>query len=328
MRPLVSGLRMLGHDPAPSLRSVGIEERQLDNPDAPISMHAVIGFMDHASRTTGDANIGLHLAEHAELDSVDIHAYAMLASATLGDAYRRMARYHRLLHPTMRIEVEIDGPAGIVRQVMPGGVGSPRHLAEFLVAGWVRCGRVVTGRNWKPDRALFAHASPPETGEHRRFFGAPVEFSMGQNALVLPVALLEAPCVRSDAGLARILDRYATERLARTPREGSVADHVRNALAEALDGGEIGASAIASRLKMSVRTLHRALADEGTAFGDILTTLRKEIAIRQLADPRVSSAEVAFRLGFSELSAFQRAFKRWTSQTPAKFRAAHRRQQA
>jgi AraC-like DNA-binding protein len=147
-----------------------------------------------------------------------------------------------------------------------------------------------------------------------------VRFSAGENGLRLPVAELETPCVRADPALLAVLDRYAAERVERAPRSDSVADRGRAALAEELRAGEPSAATLAARLKMSVRTLNRSLGAEGTSYRRILDQLRRELAIHHLADDRLTIAEVAFLLGFSELSAFYRAFKRWTGRTPAELR--------
>jgi AraC-like DNA-binding protein len=100
-----------------------------------------------------------------------------------------------------------------------------------------------------------------------------------------------------------------------------MSDRVRGILTLLLRDGEPSASITASRMKMSARTLNRALAAEGTSYRAILDQLRHELACRYLADSRLSIGEIGFLLGFSEISAFYRAFKRWTGQTPAVFRA-------
>ena len=117
-----------------------------------------------------------------------------------------------------------------------------------------------------------------------------------------------------------VLDRYVIDRLARAPSGSNVADRVRTAVLKALKAGEPTASGIAQQLKMSVRTLHRLLAAEGTTYRAVLDHLRKEIAADYLANNRIAITEVAFLLGFSELSAFYRAFQRWNGCTPADFR--------
>src|SRR5262249_11841518 len=119
-------------------------------------------------------------------------------------------------------------------------------------------------------------------------------------------------------------DDHAAALLAATPRSSALADRVRAALAEELRGGEPSAGATAARLKMSVRSLHRGLADDGASFGALLEQLRRELAVRYLDEDRVSIAEIAFLPGFAELSSFYKAFKRWTGATPAAYRARPR----
>ena len=100
-------------------------------------------------------------------------------------------------------------------------------------------------------------------------------------------------------------------------------ERVRSQLLEDLRGGTPTADGVAQALHISVRTLHRSLRSEETSFGALLNQLRQEQATKYLADPKISIAEVGFLLGFSELSSFYRAFKRWTGKTPADFRAGN-----
>ena len=265
------------------------------------------------------------MAEHAEPGSLDVHFYAMLSSPTLGEAYERLCRYQRLVHETTRVELNVDGERATLRHVMPGGMAAPRQSAEFLLAIWVRGGRLATGTDWAPTEVRFGHPEPRDSGDHHRFFAAPVLFGTGENALVLPAALLGAPCLRADRALLAVLDRYAEDRLERAPRTTSFADRARAALIEEFRSGEPSVERLAARLKTSIRTLNRTLAAENLTYRKLLDHLRQELACRQLADGRVAIAETAFLLGFSELSAFYRAFKRWTGQTPAEFRAGHAR---
>lgn len=323
VRPLVSGLEALDHDPAPLLASAGIDATTLGDPDAHVPWTAVLSFIAHAVDVTGDPSLGLHIAEHADPGSLDVHFYALLSSQTLGAGYECLCRYQRLIHETTRIELEVTGQQATLRHSMPGGMTAPRQSAEFLLAIWVRGGRLATGTHWAPTEVRFGHPEPSDSGDHRRFFAAPVRFATGENTLVLPATLLDTPCQRADPALLAMLDRYAEDRLRRTPATNSFADRARSALLEELRAGEPSAERLATRLKTSVRTLNRMLAAEDLSYRKLLDHLRHEQACQQLADGRVAIAEVAFLLGFSELSAFYRAFKRWTGQTPAEFRAGH-----
>ena len=323
VRPLVSGLEVLGHDPAPLLASSGIDATALRDPDARVPWGTVLSFIARAIDVTGDTNLGLHIAEHAEPGSLDVHFYAMLSSQTLGAGYERLCRYQRLIHETTRVELDIEADRATLRHVMPGGMAAPRQSAEFLLAIWVRGGRLATGTDWAPTEVRFGPPAPPDASDHRRFFAAPIRFATGENALVLPAALLDTPCRAADPALLAVLDRYAADRLERAPQTTSFADRARAALLEEFRDGEPRAERLAARLKTSVRTLNRTLAAENLSYRKLLDHLRQELACRHLADGRVAIAEAAFLLGFSELSAFYRAFKRWTGQTPAEFRAGH-----
>lgn len=188
------------------------------------------------------------------------------------------------------------------------------------MAVWIRFVRQAAGDAVVPDEVRFAHPAPRDTGEHARILRAPVRFATGENALVLPAALLERPCARADPGLAAVLDRHAAERLERLGVTSAVADRARAALAEALRESEPSAAQVARRLRMSVRTLTRALAAEGTSYRALLEQLRRELSSKYLDDPAISIAEVAFLLGFKEVSAFYHAFKAWTGRTPLEFR--------
>jgi AraC-like DNA-binding protein len=183
---------------------------------------------------------------------------------------------------------------------------------------------VATRTMWRPAEVRFAHRAPRDTREHQRFFAAPLRFATGENALVLPAALLHLPCRRTDPSLLSLLAQYAADRLG-GPRMATFADRARAALSEELQAGNVTAQALAARLAVSVRTLHRSLAAEGTSYRRLLDQLRLDIAERHLLDDRMSVAEIAFLVGFSELSAFHRAFKRWTGRTPVTFRAESRR---
>ena len=317
---MMSGLRALGHDPAPWLADAGIAPDSLGNPDGHVPMPCVIEFITAAVAGTGDAHLGLHMAESAELGSFDAPFFAMHASPTLGAAYERLSRYQRLFHDVSRIELRIERDHATLRHRLPGGMLPARQGAEFLLASWVRTGRAVTGVEWAPLEVRFGHAAPADTSDHERFFRAPLRFAMGENSFSLAAGLLALPSTRADAGLAALLDRYAAERIARSPGTGRLADRARTLIETGLRSGDLSATSLAHQLGMSVRSLNRLLAAEGTSYQAVLDSLRHELAARQLSDPRASVWEVAFQLGFSDLSAFYRAFRRWTGTTPAEFR--------
>jgi AraC-like DNA-binding protein len=319
LRPLLSGLEAMGHDPFLFLNRIGVRRLPLDDPDAQVPMRLGVGLLARACADIGDENLGLHLAQRAALTSVDVHFYAMAASRSLGAAYQRLCRYQRLINDTSLVELSCRHGRAVLRHRLPQGA-APRQSAEFILASWVRAGRVITGVEWRPAEVRFAHPPPLTAREHREFFRAPVLFASGENAIEFDEALMDLPCVRADSTLADVLDRFAGDRLNRIPPGTSLARRVRALLELEFRGGEPTAHQCARHLRMSVRTLNRQLAAEQTTFRDVADGLRHELAAQYLTGHDVAIAEIAFLLGFSELSSFHRAFKRWTGATPAQFR--------
>jgi AraC-like DNA-binding protein len=322
VQPVVAAIESLGYDADKMLAICGIARPILDDADGRIPHRAMMQFWQEALTITADDHLGIHLAEAAPIDALGVHAYAALSSPTLSEAYRRACRYQRLIHEATDLQYDEEGDEGVLHHALPGGRSVPRHPAEFLVTLWVRLGRLVTGDDWSPLLVCFAHDAPPDTAEYERVFHAPIQFASGRTAIHVDNQILAAPNRRADLGLIRVLDDYAERLLEQMPRDATLSERVRHQLMADLKGGVPTAEEIAQELHMSVRSLHRNLKQEGVTFRQLLSQLRHERAATYLADPQVSIAEVAFLLGFNELSSFYRAFKRWTGTTPAEFRAA------
>lgn len=324
VQPVIAGLDALGCKTDKILANVNIARAVLDNADGGIPHPAMMAFWQEALAVTGDEHLGLHLAEAAPLESFGVHTYALQSSPTLREAYRRASRYQRLIHEATDLTFDEDGNEGVLHHAWPGGRSVPRHPAEFLVTLWVRFGRLITGSHWAPRLVCFAHNAPPDVTEHQRIFQTPIQFLSGRTAMYVPNHILDTANASADPGLIGVLDDYAERLLEQrpTPTAATLSERVRFQLMETLTGGIPTAEEIAQSLHMSVRTLHRNLQQEGATFSELLNQLRQEQATNYLTNPNISISEVAFLLGFSEISSFYRAFKRWTGTTPAEFRAA------
>ena len=328
VRPLVSGLVGLGHDPAPMLAHAQLDATTLEDPEASVPLRQVLALIDRAVQVTRDENLGLHLAQYAATGSFDVDLYGMLSSSTLGDGFRGLIRYQRLVRNGPTIQLASSDEVVTISCRMPGAnrslhhIGaSLRHSVEFLLATWVRAGRMAVSSAWAPAEVCFEHDEPGRSEEHRRFFDAPVRFGAAEHALVLPVRLLELPCAQAEAALFRKLERYAGDPLERVPEAAAMVERVRAAVTVVLRNGEPSAAHVARYLQVTVRTLNAALVAEGTTFRVLRDEIRRALAVRHLADPRLSVSEVAFLLGFSAMSTFTRAFRQWTDDTPSRFRA-------
>lgn len=321
-RPVVDALKALGHDTEALLKRCNIDYRVLEEADGKIAHRAMMQLWQAALEATGDDHLGVHLAEVAPLDTFGIHTYALQSSPTLREAYRRACRYQRLIHTGTELVFHEEAGEGILQHLLPGGASAPRQPAEFLVTLWVRFGRLLLDSDFTPTLICFAHAAPQDTREHARVFQTSIQFRSGRTAIHVPNPLLDRQNQKADISLARLLDDYALRLLADAPTAASFSAHVRRHLSQELNGGAPTANALAQTLHMSVRTLHRTLQQEGTTFRALLRQVRHEQATRLLTNPQISIAEVAFLLGFAELSSFYRAFTQWTGVTPATYRTA------
>ncbi|MCB9592650.1 MAG: AraC family transcriptional regulator [Sandaracinaceae bacterium] len=242
---------------------------------------------------------------------------AFKTASTLREALERLVRYVLVISDSLTYELAEDG-----RLVMRG---RPRHrrgarLAnEGALAAVASLLRQVTDSRVPLVEVTFRHPGPRSTREHRAFFGCPVRFGAPDDALRFDARTLASPTRLADEGLSAYL-LAQLEDLRDRQAEPSLEARVQRAVADGLCDGPPSREAIARRLGMSERTLHRRLAEGGLSFRAVADRARREVAESLLNDAAHSLAEVAFLTGFSEQSAFSRAFKRWSGQTPLAFR--------
>lgn len=325
VRPVIERLRTLQLDIEAVLAASGCDPVPLEDPDGRIPHETAIAVWREAVERSADDAFGIHAAEQVRPGAFDVLDYAVRSSATLGEGLQRLVRYQRILHNAAVVQLSIDNDTVRLTHTLPGELANlPRHTAEFIVSAWIVVGRQATGVDFDPEEVSFRHPAPANLTEHRRLFRAPVRFNSTANGLVLARDLLDLALVRSDPGLCAVLERHMDEMLDRVPQTTSFSARVRQLVAKDLSTTTPTAATTARKLCMSRRTLQRLLHTEGTSFTDLVDGLRRELAARYLCEPAIAIAEVAFLLGFSEASAFHRAFKRWEGTTPAAYREANR----
>ena len=323
IRPIVAALGVAGVPAGPILEELGSSPNVMDDPDARVPHELAVRFCLAALQATGDASFGLHAAETLRPGAFDVADYAARASRNLREGLQCLIRFLKLNHDVACFTVEDEGDRASITHSLPGGRVLPRPPAEYLMGSVVVLGRQMTGVAWNPLEVHFGHAQPEDMSEYRRLFGdAALKFDAVRLGIVVPIQTWELPLVEANPGLCAVLIRHAEGLLAKQPLVAdTLSDQVRALLLKELQGGNPGVEPLSDTLLgMSVSTLHRRLKEEGTSHRQLLDTLRAELAERYLGEKGVSVTEVAFLLGFSEASAFHRAFKRWKGLTPAAFR--------
>jgi AraC-like DNA-binding protein len=279
--------------------------------------------LNEAATALKDDCLGFTLARDFDLREIGLLYYVMASSGKLGDALRRLARYSKVTNEALvfgyregnRLIISLSY-SGVPRH-------SDRHQIEFCMFAALRICRVLTGHNLIPQHFSISHYRSEGTSEMARFVGRKVEFGADTDEIALDIESRELPLAYSDPYLNKLLQKDCEAALA--DRKGDVSQlrtRVENAISSQLPHGRVLAEDIARSLGMSKRTLARKLLDEGLNFTDILQQLRHDLAVHYLHDRKLHISKIAWLLGFTEVSAFTHAFKRWTGKTPSQIRTA------
>lgn len=314
---------------ASRLRAEVLAGVALDGVDARGPAEKLPELLEAAVKLTRVDDFGLRLASAADPRRFELVAYAASTSPTLRAAYERGARYHGLWNEGVSLELERDRvqcltsialrPRGKTALAAPGGL---RQLAELGGASLLMLGRAFTGAPITPVRVEFATSAPTEVKPHERMFAAPIVWSTPVPRLIFEDAMLDQPLLHQDAVLQELVSRSAERLLAALATRDTWCARTREAVVELLRGGSPDIASVAKALGASERTLQRRLRSEGQTFESVLDQVRYEMAAGLLADERRSIADVGWLVGFRELSAFYRAFRRWSGRTPAEYRAS------
>jgi AraC-like DNA-binding protein len=323
---VLDAVRAGGGSPERVLTAAGLSEADLAEPDRMVDLEAILRLQASAAREVGDESFGLHLGLGWDLGGgLGILSYAVLNAPTVATALQNFERYARAHIQGGGIAlVREGGNALLVYQVGPVEPELARqHLEGAAVVG-LRILRHLIGPDFRPTYVAFGHRAPPDPAEHARIFGAPVRFEQRYElALAFPAADLGRQVVGADRRLLPIVERHLDELLA-SHEQDTWLQRVRTRIAESLCDGAPDIGRVAKQLGMSVRTFQRRLDENGVVWKALVAEIRRDLARRYLADGSASLTEIAFLLGYSELSAFDRAFRRWTGSTPLAVRRSLR----
>ena len=185
----------------------------------------------------------------------------------------------------------------------------------------VRICRQLTNRHVRPSRVSLTHRRKDDSAELRNFFGSDVKFGAAADEVAFSTSIKQMPVVGADPYLNELLIKYCEQALtARSSKRSSFGSNVENVIALHLPHGKARVGEIARKLGVSQRTLARRLSSEGLTFATVLQRLKSDLAKRHLADETLSISEIAWLLGYRDVSAFTHAFKRWTGRAPTAIR--------
>lgn len=300
------------------LQRSGVSLDVLRDDDVRVTREEIERLWKLAIELTGDPALPLRVASTVQRSSLGAFGYLAATSESGLDGFDRSSKLVDLMSEEVAIRLSIAGDEVVVSIHYHDGHMPRRETSEFAVGIMVYMSRHVSPPSFEPRTAHFSHPAPEHLAAYEEILRLPVTFEAPHDAVSFPREIFEQPNPEADSVLRDMIERHATQLLEELPRGERLSDRVRIAIRQLLAGGTPTIDETARALRMSARTLRRHLEHENTTFRRVLDELRREIALRALEDEGRSVDEAAQLTGFSDASAFHKAFRRWTGRSPAR----------
>jgi AraC-like DNA-binding protein len=324
LRWLLPFLRVTGTAPSELgvLSREGVTPPGFADPDTRIRHAALVELVQTLARRANLPALGLRAGARLEVADLSAFGYALRSCRDLRAAIGWSAKYMRLVHGSLECRLVEDADLARWELRVTDNVPQPPAVNDFALAACVSLARELLGKNVRIEEVHFQHLPVIAADEYARSFGtASVRFGMRRNALVFKREVLRAPLVLAHAGLLSAYEARAELMLEHVQRTEGIRGRVRQLLLQRLGRAHWSVSDLARELSVSSATLRARLRSEGTSYGEILQQVRLDMAEEFLTDRELGIGEVSARLGFSQVSAFYRAFRRWLpGVTPREFR--------
>jgi AraC-like DNA-binding protein len=322
-------LNLIGQYGGDAERILGHARLALDdisNPEASLDLKNYCAMFEQAARQTGIDDFGLRFGRDYNLERMGPLGALAVNAPTLGAALSHLCKYFAAIQEHSELTLKSQGNLfSLEYKIRDGRITARRQDAELSIAMFNNIFRRCFGPAWSPEEIHFEHPRAAEPLAHANLLNAPVYFAQPRNAILFNRDILHRPMPGADPSQLPSLAASVKSRAAQARPDdfiGLVVAQIRDGLA----GGDASLARIATRLGSSEAKLYRQLAALGADFTALTQTIRHELSLTYAAQPHIPLTEIAALLGYSELSAFSRAFKRWTGMAPAAYRATYKAQ--
>lgn len=313
-----------GAESQPVLSRAGLKPGLYQQPNRHISLKNYCNSMHEAARATGNEHFGLWFGEQFAPEGLGLFGYQAITSPTLRDAISGMEQWFHVFQRNSLLNFSSSG--GICQleyRLLDGDIMDRRQDAELTIGMLNNVLKRGMGDGWSPLAVHFQHPALVDASPHRDAFHCDVNFSQERNVILFREACLDVPMPDANAMLNRVSLGSILDLDGRVRQPMTTSQRAKTEIMDLLPAGEAGIDQVARRLNLSRRTLQRMLADEGFTFSQLTDEVRESLAEYYLNYDQLSISEVAFRLGYSEVSAFTRAFVRWKNLSPSDWRNLH-----
>ena len=304
----------------------GIRSKDIENPTNELALGQFCRLFTEAAEQTGNSNFGLHFGSDFEPRRLGAIGYAAISSPTLAAGLRNMETYFPAHQGQSSFGlIRDDDMLWLSYRINDPQIEDRRQDAELSMGMFLNVFRHALGPDWRPLEIRFEHAKPESHQEHEALFGAPVQFGRRTNALAFRPADLDIKMPGADPYLYSIVEAFLQSRCDLHEKPETFAESVRNQIKLNLSTTTPTVAQIARLFDLSDDDFQQELNAHKLSFKSLLKSAREELSLHYLDCHDVPLTEVAMLLGYSELSAFSRAFRKWTGMSPQKYRQSHRK---
>ncbi|WP_166242272.1 AraC family transcriptional regulator [Paenibacillus turpanensis] len=319
--PIMKTIVQQGYDTQSFFRSVGFNTALLEDPEARLPGAELERLIMAAAAFTHDEHFGLHQGELMDFADMGVVGYVMMHSKTIADALSAYQRYNTLLCSSFNIDWSLQGFEVSLRLFAQYPSGLTRHCIEEMAVSMQRMISRLSNRSTPLHAVHFTHEAPSHTEPYRESFGLPPAFSQKENLLVMNKEVLEYPVLYSDPKLLSVFQSLAQATQAELNRDDRLSERIVQWMKTCIPTFLPTLKQTAESLGLSERTVQHKLKEEQTTYHELSVRVRKELAIAYLKRKEFTIGDIAYALHYSEPSAFQLAFKKWTGMTPGQYRA-------
>ena len=320
-RLIVEDVRRAGFACDGLLKQVGLKAEDLDDPENRICYAAYVGLIERSAVLLGRPDYGLRLGASHDVRDNGLIGFIALNSPTLKDALANIERYVSVTSEGIDAVLE-HGPEGLALRFRErdASLRGLRHNSEQAAARITRGARELTQSKAAPVRVEFMHGRPNADIDYEGVFGGPVRFNAQWDGVVYSDETASLPVVGADKRLLRVLESACRKIIGPAARKQDFIHSVRDHLVRRLAKGAAPLEDVAHHFGMSSKTLERRLAAHGTSYRRLRDDIRCELAKHYLERTDLRLQQIAYLLGYSEPGPLVRAFKRWTGDTPIRYR--------
>lgn len=303
------------------LQDAGLSRTALDDPEQLVTYEALCRILDLGAERSGDSLFGLRLGLQQDISrTLGPLLYLTRNCETIRQALEELIGFYRFHTNAVRVRLEVHGSSVVLASALAdreGGAGL-RQVIDLIAGGSMQLMRILLGDRWQP-KALMHPCGPAATAQdYRRLLGLVPDFNAEQSGWLFEAGLLDIPLESADRELHRLIQKQLVM-LESLPEE-DFPTNVRRIITQMLPQGAVSIERVSACLSLSPRTLQRHLGESDTSFQELLDDSRRAMAGRYLNDATLPLSQLAELVGYSELSSFSRAFKRWFGVSPKEWK--------